>query len=292
MIKIGIRYNLIFPMMFIIFNFLRKINTILMDKIIGFNGSLLLTLFMFLSEFLFGLIFYIYHLRFLKKFDINKKSTFMGIELIQAPKTIAHPDSNIKIYSFIFAITFIDFIEFMIATLYIPRKFQNLSKSLDIRLRGIFTLGSALLCFILLKFPIYRHQTFSLISIFISLIILIISEFIFEDMVENGNKRILLFVILLFFITYFFNSFIDVIEKYLLEYDFINPFKMLMLEGLFGLILTLLFCFIENPIIEVIQVKDNNETLYFILLTSFNLIKYQKKGKNHYIYRFYYLSFW
>ena len=53
-IKIGIRYNLIYPFLLITFTFFRNVDTLLMDKINEFKGSLLLTLIMFFSEIVSG----------------------------------------------------------------------------------------------------------------------------------------------------------------------------------------------------------------------------------------------
>ena len=64
MIKIGVRYNLIYPLFLFIFSFLREIDSIALSKI-GFNGSLLLTFLMFFAEFISGLILFIYQTSFL-----------------------------------------------------------------------------------------------------------------------------------------------------------------------------------------------------------------------------------
>ena len=66
-IKIGIRHNLLYPFMLIVFSFSRKIDSILMDKFIGFDGSILLTLIMFLSEIISGLILFLYYNKFYQK---------------------------------------------------------------------------------------------------------------------------------------------------------------------------------------------------------------------------------
>ena len=57
-IKIGIRHNLIYPILYSIFTYIRNVDTILMDEINDFKGSLLLTLIMFFAEFISGLILY------------------------------------------------------------------------------------------------------------------------------------------------------------------------------------------------------------------------------------------
>ena len=60
-IKFGIRHNLFYPFMIIVFVSLRKVDSIIMSKYIKFNGSILLTLIMFLSEFITGLVLYLYY---------------------------------------------------------------------------------------------------------------------------------------------------------------------------------------------------------------------------------------
>ena len=68
-IKIGLRNNLIYILMLIIFNLLRKIDLIVLDRVFEFNSSILFNIFMFSGEFLAGLIIYRYQISFLP----NKK---------------------------------------------------------------------------------------------------------------------------------------------------------------------------------------------------------------------------
>ena len=272
--KIGIRYNLLYPLMLIIFSFFRKIDSILMNYFIGLEDSLLLTLIMFLSEFFSGLILFRYHMAFLKR---ERKSTFMGIELIEGEIDIHSPDSNLKIYSLIFLATFFDFIEFLLQTYYIPSKFGNLSISIDIRLRSILILCSALCCYFILKFPIFRHQIFSLNIILICLIIVIISEYFFVYYLGKNSQ--IHYLLLLDFICQIFNSFLDLVEKYLLEYDFVNPFKMLMIEGLFGSILTTISYYFDfkNPF-DINKSKNLGKPTFIILLVIFLVLYFLLSG--------------
>ena len=85
MIRLGIRNNLFYPGMLIISSLLRQIDSIIMKEIIGFEGiSLLLTLIMFFSEFIFGLIFFKKNINFLSKYEKkNKEYKYMKIKLIQ-----------------------------------------------------------------------------------------------------------------------------------------------------------------------------------------------------------------
>ena len=272
MMKIGIRYNLLYPLMLIIFSFFRKIDSILMKYFIELEDSLLLTLIMFLSEFFSGFILFRYHMAFLKR---ERKSTFMGIELIEGQIDINSPDSNLKIYSLIFLATFFDFIEFLLQTYYIPSKFGNLSISIDIRLRSILILCSAFCCYFILKFPIFRHQIFSLIIILICLIIVIISEYFFVYYLGKNSQ--IHYLLLLDFICQIFNSFLDLVEKYLLEYDFVNPFKMLMIEGLFGSILTTISYYFDFKF-DINNSKNLEEPTFIILLVAFLIIDFLLSG--------------
>ena len=73
-------------------------------------------------------------------------------------------------------------------------------------------------------------------------------------------------ILLLIFLIHFFNSLLDSIEKYLLEYDFLNPFLTLMLEGFFGTILTSIYSIIENPFKDLKQYYNENKIITFIFL--------------------------
>ena len=67
MIKIGIRHNLIYPIIYSSSDFLRQIDSILMKTIISFDNSILLTLIMFFAEFISGFIFFTIEKKIFKK---------------------------------------------------------------------------------------------------------------------------------------------------------------------------------------------------------------------------------
>ena len=52
---------------------------------------------------------------------------------------------------------------------------------------------------------------------------------------------------------------IDSNEKYLFEYNNINPFYALMFEGLFGFIFAFFYCLYENPFKVLKDYKNNKE---------------------------------
>ena len=264
MIKCGKRKNLFYPIMSIIFAFSRKLQIILMDKLIDFKSSLLLTMIMFLAEIISGMIVFIYEKSYIIK-KISVQSKFMGITLIQAPNEIEPHDSKFKMYIYIFIIALIDFFEFSVDTLYFP-KYDDISNSLYIRLRCTLTLFSAILSAIILKFSIYEHQKVSLLVIFFCLITIIVVDYVFE-----GSTNHFFFILFLIFINYFFDSIFDIIEKYLLEYDFVNPFKLILVEGTFGFILASFYTLVESPFKEAKKVYEENNNK-FILLISFLII--------------------
>ena len=268
-IKIGIRHNLFYLIMLIVFNFLREMDSILIEKICEFGGGLLLTEIMFLSEFISGLLLYVYTSKILIK---RNNYTLMGIKLIQGSTSIKQYDSHYKIFILMFIASFFDFTEFIITTILLPKHFENEINSLCIRLRSVLIIFSALFCYILLKFPIYRHQKFSLLIVSICFISIIILEYFFwADDILNVTSKLFLIILAKFFI-----SLMNVIEKHLMEYDLINPFKLILIEGAFGLIFSCLSSIIINPF----NVTYSNN---YLILLIFLLIYFLLSGlKNIY----------
>ena len=241
-IRFDWRRNLIYPIQLLIWTFLRKVDVILLDSLFDFSRSLLFTLIMFLGEFFAGLILYIHQKRFMKRRkSLVKNSIFFPTKKY---KNETH-DSKLKIAFLIFILSFFDFVEFILSTNYIP-KFLNVSGSLEIRLGGILTISAALFFYYLLKLPIFRHQLFSLLIIGVCLILVLVSEFCFQDINiflsygEFGTAIVFIFAV------HFFNSLVDSIEKYIIEFDVMNYFGVLLLEGLFGFIITLVYSFSDD----------------------------------------------
>jgi len=270
MIKFALRPNLIYILQLIIWNLFRKIDRIVMNEALDFDHSSIFTSLMFLGDILSGVILYKYQERFLATNNNNNNpSHFMNIILRKNTNKITPPDCEIKIYTLIFFSSFFDFIEFTLSVSYLP-KFVNLSSSLQSRLSGILTISSALFFYYVLKLQIYKHQFFSLLIIGICLIIVIISEFLFQNFSDKINiflptTYFILALVTIFFI-HFFNSLLDSIEKYLFEYDFFSPFKTLMWEGIFGLCITMIYYFIESPLDYFILYYEQKGWIKFTIL--------------------------
>ena len=118
---------------------------------------------------------------------------------------------------------------------------MKISNSLQTRLGAIITLFCAFYYKYVLKLPIFKHQILTLIIISTCLIIILILEFIFQDInifLSYGNFALALFII---FVDLYFNALMDTIEKYIFEYNFLNPFAVLMFEGLFGFLVSFFF---------------------------------------------------
>ena len=144
------------------------------------------------------------------------------------------------------------------------------------RLGGILTISSALFFYYLLKLDIFRHQFFSLLVIGICLIIVIITEFFFQDInifLTYGDFGIKM---LLIFFVHFFNSLLDSIEKYIIEFDFIDIFLILSLEGLFCFLITFFYSFSDSSYItqlkNIYSAYSGKQFAFFIILLVIYLI--------------------
>ena len=281
LIRIGIRQNLFYLLMLVIFNFLRNVDSIIIDQVVGLKSSLFLTFLMFLGEFIAGITIYCYQIKFLRKSTNPKYSSFMGVKLIKPPTDISAPDKCYKIYFLIFIISYFDFIEFTMKTFYIP-KYQYISNSLPMRLGSLLTFSSAGLCYLLLRLQLYKHQIFSLLIIFICSVIILVFELIIEILYNNKNIINYIYVLFLVFINHFFTSFKDVIEKYLLEYDYINAFKVLMIEGIFGCVITYIYWLFEDSLNEIKDIYEQNTFKFFLLIICFTLFAFLSAGRNAY----------
>ena len=265
MIKFVSRPNIIYLVQLIIWNVLRKIEKAIISEVFDFGSSTIFSLLMFIGEFLAGLILTRYQNKFLntRSSTLTNTSTRTTVDLIQNQNEITRPDNVFILYILLFITAFYDFVEFTLSVSYLG-KFYNISGSLESRLGGILTISAALFFYFLLKFQIFKHQFFSLLTIGICLILVIISEFIFQEIdifLSYGKFVGALFII---FLIHFFNSLLDSIEKYLFEYDYINPFKTLMWEGFFGTIITLIYCFIDNYFNKLVIYYNNKSTGKFV----------------------------
>ena len=262
MLQFALRNNLKYPLELLIFNVIRDTESQLIDYFFNFDSLIYMSL-MFLGEFFFGLIIYLYQTSFLNKNKGRKSIRYKSITLITNKGNLAK-DSKTKIIFLVFIAGFFDFVQFMIS-LYTP-KFLYISGSLESRLGGFLTVFDALFYYYVLKLPIARHQYFSLIIIGICLILVIITEFIFQKFNIFLTYGLFALVFLLTFVVQFCSAMVDSIEKYLFEYNHLNSFLCLLLEGLFGFILSFIHGLFNNPLDDIKVFKQNNSTSDFSIL--------------------------
>ena len=269
MIKFAWRRNLIYPLQLIIWHLSRNIETKLISYLFNFSGSLTYTPLMFLGEFISGLLLFVYQNRFLKKKQVQK---FLSLTLIYNQDFLSYPDSNEKIFFLIFCITFFDWIQFLIWTVNVP-KYLYISSSIVSRLSGILAISCALLCYYTLRLQIFKHQIFSLIISGICAIIVIITEFFFQDINIFLTYADFIVVLFLAFLSQILNAVLDTAEKYLFEINYVNPFFTLMFEGIFGFFLSFIFFAFPNYLDDIKTVYNTFSAGYLVLF-SFLLLLY------------------
>ena len=172
-------------------------------------------------------------------------------------------DNILKIILLLFFSASFDFVEFIVATFYIP-KFAVVSPTAEYRFGGLIIILGALLCHFNLKIKLLKHQFYLLIITGICLLIIIILEIIYRGKgVSVGEfcKGHMLVLAYLFFV-----PFTDVIEKYLMEFNFVNPFLTLMVEAIFGVMFILIYSAGEDPLKELKKIYKDINMGNFVLL--------------------------
>ena len=241
-IKFAWRHNLIYPIQLLIWLNVRKSITMVLDKEFQFSKNLLFTLLMFFSEFVTGLTLFFYQKSFLKEKTSDKDTKEF---LIYTQSEMKRTDSDFNIFFLIFTSSYFDFVQFILSSNYIP-KFLRTSESLDLRLSGVLTISSALFFYYLLKLPILKHQYFSLLIIGTCLIIIVITEYIFQGINIFINYGEFTLKILLIIFKQLFLSLHDSNQKYVIECNYVSYFLELAIEGFIGLFITLIYLFTDN----------------------------------------------
>ena len=270
MIKFALRRNLIYFLQYIIWSFARDILTLNLEKIYKLGKSCLYLQFMFFGELLAGIIMYFSQRKYNKtKKEENKEQYFLSIKLIRTDSGELVPkDSKKKIFFLIFLVSSLDLIEFLLFSIYLP-KLYNISRSLTQRLYGFTTIFSLFFYVYALKLPVYKHHIFSILIIGICLIAIIASEFYFQifDIYTSYKSLIITFIYII--LSQILSSSGYSIEKYLFEYDYMNPFVVLMYEGLFGFFISFLNLIDGNYFYDFVKIykdKDSKEFALFIFL--------------------------
>lgn len=276
MIKCGIRRNLLYPSLFVLFTSIRRVIKIILEspKLVDFESPFLLAIIMFFSEFLLGGIFtYIKNRTIIK----NKNIKTPRVKLIQNDEQLKPRDGSLKIFLLIFFSAIIEFIGAITRRFLINLIGDYESEQLNIRLRSIEIVISSVLSYSLLGTKINRHHFVSLIIISICLISAVIFEFIYirdYQFILNG-----LFVLLISTLT---RSFLDIIEKYLFDVDFVNNFKLTTFEGFIDTLLSLVTYFFKEPREEIHKLFKFKRIKFFIAIILLILYGFLSFLKNIY----------
>ena len=265
MIKFSARKNLMYYLLLVLTNIVRRIILMITDSYYPESISVFYNILMFFGEMSSGIIIHMYQEKSTKKKIINEKIYSIIAKKYKNFRT----DSKLKIYSLLAMSSFFDFTEMYISYLYIP-KLTYISASLEDRLCGSLIIFNTLIYHYILKFPLFKHQIFSLIVIGSCLFIIIFSECFFQkEMIDISIFKYVLLIIFTFF-ELFFVSMMDSVDKYLMEFNSINPCIIIIFEGLFGTIYSLISFFdvdLKAKMKFVInEAKGNSLGLFIFLL--------------------------
>ena len=270
LIKFALRPNLKYPFQLIIWHLLRKLETILISYLFNFGDSLVYIPLMFIGEFLSGLIFYNYQNKFFKK-EKEKESKEISDILLHNEIILSYPDSDRKIKILIAFVAYFDWIQFIIYLVTVP-KYKYVSNSIVSRLSGILAIPSAFFYSYVIKIKIFKHHKFSLAIIGICTIIVIVTEFFFQEINIFFSYWNFVMVFLLSILSQVLNAFLDSIEKYLFEYDYVNPFYALMYEGIYGFFMTFFYFTIPDYLDDIKNVYKTYSAGELILFTFLLLL--------------------
>ena len=279
MIRFVFRKNNFYPLMLLLFILLRLI----IDKILKIhpyknNIDFLISFLIFFSQCLIGSLSYLYYNCRKKKedekyFKLGSSSSAGSVSnytgSIFIPKINEVKDTKTKkIFLIIFA-SFFNFVGCIIRSADILNfgKREENNGQLEVRIRSIQIIISSLLCFFTLRLNIYKHQKLSLIVISVLLVVIISLEFVITSSWKNKIASMVFCII-----SCLSRAFLDVTEKYLFDYDYINILFMLIYEGLIGLFLFIIYFIVNKTyqeqgknILEDMS-KSNWQLATFILL--------------------------
>ena len=259
-IHIATRRNLFYILSLIIHYYLRKADLIIINTEYEFNDSLIFTLLMLFGEFLGGLAIFLYQ----NNFFINTKRKKKGFLIFNKQEKMKRTDNIFKIILLIFFSASFDFVEFVIATFYIP-KFSVVSPTSEYRFSGIIIIIAALICHFNLRIKILKHQFYSLLIMGVCLIVIIMLEIIYRGKgVSVGDFCFGYMLVIAYLI---FVPFTDIIEKYLLEFNYANPYLILMAEAVFGFILISIYSAGDDPFKDIKTIyKEKSAGQFFLLI--------------------------
>ena len=250
LIRFGFRESLLYPGLFVLYLAIRRIVKYLLEvQLLEIKLSYNLVLIMFIFEIIIGLIYLFFRNR---KNDTTVTSEFMGIPLIKEDSSLKRPDSNLKVIILIILAAYFEMIGVTsrrYLTMNTTSNESNLYDEYHAKYRSSEIIIASILCLFTLKIKIYRHHIFSLIVIIICLVAISITEIFCQT-----YKLIFCVFILISSIS---RVFLDTIERYLFEIDFVDIYKITIFEGVIDTIFTSFLFLFDEPKEELMNLLDN-----------------------------------
>ena len=212
----------------------------------------------YLFQLIMGLSFILYKAKTNKS---KKQVRIRGVKLIQN-KGLTMPDKTYKICILIFFSAFFE-ITGALSRRYFTRKLpQDRYDEYHAKFKSIEIFLASLLCYLTFHIKILNHQLLTLIIIFICLIIVLLIDIFREDDIKGNIANIIISSIC--------RVFLDITEKYLFEYDYIDVYIIMGYEAIINCILTPILYISDKPRKEIQNIFAHK----YCVLILFLLILY------------------
>ena len=200
----------------------------------------------------------------------NHKVKYFGLDIYHQKNVVI--DGKCKKILLIFIASYFNYYNIIVSLFYY---IDYIPLSMDLRLSSIQIITSAFICAFSFDFKFKKHHKLSLIVIGICLFLSISHDMLYIIYYGYKNLRAPIFQYFISLYYYIGFSFNNCIEKYLVDVDYMNPFFILMIEGIFQLLMAFL-----TPIWGYDPFKDfrqekvrNNLTLFIFLFTLYILFQ-------------------
>ena len=267
-IRIGIRKNLIYPIMFMIFvNSYRIVRAIISSIIKNDKIFILFPALMVLSNIIFGTIFL-----YFEKSKNNKTSKNSSIKLIHNEMKMKRLDNKYKVYLLLTLDGYLELFAYLRYLYYY--KILNEVKIIIIDNKSKYReiIFASLLSYLLLRTKMHKHHFVSIIIIIIIIIFNLIMDFS-AKFLFGYNFSIKIISVLFQLMVNICRTLSDVTEKYLYEYDFVNPYEIMQLKSIIEVFLiAFLYYYFETTREEINFLYNMN--VGKLILTIFLFIIY------------------
>ena len=160
---------------------------------------------------------------------------YFGLDLVHNKKKVI-TDGIFKKILLIFIAAYFNYYNIIVNTFYF---IEYIPYSMDLRISSIEIISSALICAFSFDFELKKHHKVSLIILGIFLFFSICIDILFIVINRYRNIRVRIFQYFISLYYYIGFSLNNCIEKYLVDANYMNPFLILMFEGIFQLIMTI-----------------------------------------------------